>query len=119
MFVMNTHEALRSPELDKLQSTVVFEAVVAIDPERNPAFTALEQIKGAKLAELFLKGYADKMATDAPDEFKDGKTTPLDTATANMRYVAGYYIGGDNGSEQFSEMLKPWQAAHEALTQEA
>ena len=76
MFVMNTHEALRSPELDKLQSTVVFEAVVAIDPERNPAFTALEQIKGAKLAELFLKGYADKMATDAPDEFKDGKTTP-------------------------------------------
>ena len=113
---MNNSETLRSPELENPQSASVYEAIVAINPERNPAFTAIEQIKGAKLAELFLKGYADKMSTDAPEEFEGGKTTPLDTALANMRYIAGCYVGGENAGRR-GEMLKPWLTAYEALTQ--
>ena len=118
-FLMNTHETLPSPELDMPYSTAVFEAVSAIDLERNPAFTALEQIKGAEVAKLFLRGYADKMAAGAPDMFADGQPTPLDVAAANMRYIAGYYISGEDASKQLREMLEPWQVAYEALNQEA
>jgi hypothetical protein len=114
-----TQEKQKSPEVSKSPSAVVYEAIVGINAERNPVFTALDQIKGKELAVLFLKGYADTLAKDAPELFSDHKTTPLDLAASNIRYVAGYHVTGDNGSEQLKAILKPWASAYEELIEKS
>lgn len=115
---MSNPNALSSPEAVKHQSALVYETVASISPDRNPDFTAFEQIKGAELAKLYLQGTADNLKHAFPDEYPvDGDKNPLDTAIANMRYIAGYYVSGENAGEQISASLQPWNTAFEQLTE--
>lgn len=114
-----SQETQKSPELSQTASAAVYEAIVGINAERNPIFTAVDQIKGKELATLFLKGYADRLSKDAPEEFADHQTTPLDVAANNIRYVAGYHVTGHNSSEQLKAILKPWESAYEELLEKS
>lgn len=121
MYYMTNPEVLHTPvtpEVDATQGVAVFETISAIDSERNPDFTAFEQIQGTALAKLYLQGRAADMATRFADDFaKDPSKTPLETTIANMRYLAGYYVSGDNAGQQISDMLRCWNQAFNELTQ--
>ncbi len=116
---MTSPNTAPSPEL-MTQAQQAFELIQGLEPDRNPAFTAVEQVKGTAMAKLFLEGYADYLGREATDE--SVKANPLGTAFANVNYVAGYYITGDDpnksAGDQFSELIKPWAAAHDQITEQ-
>ena len=101
-------------------SRAAYELIDGLEPERNAAFTAIDQIGGSELAKSFLTGYAEVIAEQAPDDVRD--RNPIDVAMGNISAVAGYYITGNNpdktAGEQFTEILAPWTRAYEELTQQ-
>lgn len=112
---MTNHELTHNQETETSQAKVAFEMIASLE-ERNSAFTAFEQIKGAQLAGLFLEGYADAIETESPDDIRQGETA-LDVAYNNIKYIAGYYISGDDdGNERLKASLTPWNEAYDALS---
>jgi hypothetical protein len=101
-------------------SKAAYDLIDGLEPDRNTAFTAIDQIGGIALAKSFLTGYAAVIAEQAPEEVRD--RTPLDVAMGNISSVAGLYVNGNDpnktASEHYAEILGPWTKAYSQLTQE-
>lgn len=112
---MNNPNTSWRPESARPQADLVYDAISIVERDRNIAFVAFEQIKGADLAELFLEGYASQLRVTLAEQ-DNFDADPLETAITNIRYIAGYYITGGE-AEKLGESLRPWQIAYQNLTQ--
>jgi hypothetical protein len=114
---MSRPNTLTNPE--QLESArQVFDLIDGLEPERNAAFTAIDQISGTKLAKLFLQGYARHLAINAEERIDD----PLAVAIGNISYMTGYYTSGSDPvrsqATQHTDLMRPWREAHDELLRE-
>lgn len=98
-----------------------FEIIRALDTNLNLEYVAIEEIKGATLAKLFLSGYAEHLFHESSDEAV--KAAPLDAAFAIINHAANYYVvdngPDDSAREQFVVLIKPWLEAYLQLTEQS
>lgn len=76
----------------------LFEQMKAIDPKRNPVFTAIEKLKDPEEIQRFAKEYGEYLVANSNDSIK-GKECKV--ARSNIGYVLGYYS---------NETMKLWYA---------
>lgn len=92
--------------------------MIDIDPNTNPVFTAVDHIKDAPTAKLFLEEYAEQKSQHTEDE--SIKERPLESAYGDIRYVAGYRVDTNNPDktpgELIVEKLAPWAEAYRQLS---
>lgn len=107
-----------SPE-QRESARQVFDIIDGLEPDRNPAATAIDQIAGSGLAKGFLVGYADHLAS-APDGPLEAD--PLDAAMSSIRHMAHFAVMAQyvqrprSIEEQLQEIMNLWTQAYDELT---
>src|SRR5687768_2239910 len=90
---MSSPETGGTPEVAQPLSELVYETIGQLDKTRNIVFVAFEQIKGEALAKVFLEARVARLKINLAER-GDTERDPLEVAINDMRYVAGYYAGG-------------------------
>lgn len=115
---MGNPNKVNTQALSELEPTEIVSALAAMRPGVNPDFTAIEHIKDAETAGLYLQGAADRLVSAYPGYFNDGdRHKPLTAAKYNLAYVAGYFVTEPTeGLAQHDQIMEPWNQAYYRLT---
>ncbi|MEK7617256.1 MAG: hypothetical protein AAB414_04320 [Patescibacteria group bacterium] len=71
------------------QPESILQRLQKLDPERNVAFTAVEQLKDPQEMQQFMDEYAKWLGENSDDE--EIKRNPFQVAGSNVGYIVGYY----------------------------